>query len=70
MPKRHDPAERPSDLEHAVGEHDLLGRAATALLDEERVAEDGEHERHDRELEPGVVAGVRGVLERPQAVRR
>ena len=33
-------------------EHDLLGRAATALVDDERVAQHRDHERHDREPEP------------------
>ena len=56
-------------LHDAVGQHDLFGRAATALVDDERVAQHRDDERHDREPEPGVVAGVGGVLERPQAVR-
>ena len=54
------------DLEDPVGEHDLLGRAAAALVDDQRVAQHGEHERHDRELEPEVVADLGGASRTPR----
>ena len=34
-------------------EHELFGRAALALVEQQRVAQDAERERDDRELEPG-----------------
>ena len=64
-----DDPEHAEDLDDPVAEHDLLGRAAAALLDHERVAEHREHERDDRQAEPRGVAGRRRVLERPEAVR-
>ena len=45
----------PDHEQHAVGEHELFGRAAVALVEQQRVAEDAEHERHDRQLEPHLV---------------
>ena len=54
--------------QHAIGEHELFGRAAVALREQQRVAEDAERERHDRELEPRLLADGRRLLERPEAV--
>src|SRR5438034_433710 len=39
------------DLQGPVADHDLLGGAAPAGVEEEGVAEDGHHERDDRQLE-------------------
>src|SRR3954470_1821175 len=66
-PDENDPEEA-HDLERAVPQHEVLRRAALTALDEEGVAEDGEHERHDRELVPGDAGDVGALLERPQAV--
>src|SRR6266536_5323489 len=60
--------ERAEHLEDAVAEYDFLGRAATSLLHGERVPEDGEHERDDRQPEPELVANLVRLFERPQRV--
>src|SRR6202011_775906 len=60
-----DQPDEPDHLEHAVREHDLLGGTATALVDDQRVTQHGDDERHDRQTEPGLVTGVGCVLERP-----
>src|ERR1700759_3422477 len=42
-----DPRDR-EHLQHPVAERDLLGLAAVAGVDVHRVAQHGDHERHDR----------------------
>ncbi len=64
--RERDHPDQPDDLQHAVGEHDLLGRAATALVDDERVPQHRDDERHDREPEPRVVAGAGAAFSNAQ----
>ena len=48
-------------------QHQLLGRLALAAVDQQRVAQQPQHERDHRQLIPGELRAV-GALERPQAV--
>ena len=41
--------------QHTIGEYELFGRAAVALRKQQRVAQDAERERDDRDLEPGLL---------------
>ena len=43
--REEDGPERAHHQQDAVGEHEILGRAAAALFEQERVAQDAEHER-------------------------
>src|SRR5436190_24344884 len=52
-----DRPEHADELQHAVREHDLLGCTATALLDDERVPQHADDQRHDGESEPRRVTG-------------
>src|SRR2546421_8294808 len=50
-------------LERAVAQDHVLGRAALALLEEQRVPQHGQHERHDGQLRPDAVGSRVGPLE-------
>ena len=57
----------PDQLQNVVAHHDVLGLACLAGVDVDRVAQDAEHERDDRDRLPGD-AVVGGQRERPEAV--
>src|SRR4051812_3979590 len=64
-----DDPERGEGLQRTVTEDHVLRRAALALFHEQRVAEERQHERHDRDLEPHDAGAVHLGVERPEAVR-